>query len=107
MWNDYAPGWERWDEFITASYRTMTDVMIDALPAASALARILDFATGTGEPGITLARALPNAHVLGVDVSSGMLATAERKARAAGVANFSVQQVGDVPLALSSQSFDA
>ncbi len=44
-------------------------------------ARVLDVATGTGKVALGAARAVgPNGHVVGVDLSEGMLARARRKA---------------------------
>ncbi len=41
--------------------------------------RLLDVATGTGDLAIALAKSMPNASVLGVDPSQGMLDVAEQK----------------------------
>lgn len=40
---------------------------------------IVDLATGTGEVALALHRALPQAHILGMDISEGMLELARRK----------------------------
>ncbi len=40
---------------------------------------ILDMATGTGDLAIAMARAIPQAHVTGVDLSKGMLEVAQQK----------------------------
>jgi demethylmenaquinone methyltransferase / 2-methoxy-6-polyprenyl-1,4-benzoquinol methylase len=42
--------------------------------------RMLDLATGTGDMAIMTARALPSAHITAVDLSSEMLALAQKKA---------------------------
>lgn len=53
---------------------------------APAPRRIVDVATGTGDLAIALSRALPEAHITGVDLSEGMLAIGRRKAGDAGLA---------------------
>ena len=83
-----------------------------ALPATEALAsgppgadapRILDLATGPGEPAVTIARALPGAAVTASDVSEDMIAKAEARIEAAGVARnceaarMSFEDLGRVP----------
>lgn len=53
---------------------------------------VLDLATGTGKVALALSASEPAARVLGVDLSSRMLAQAERKARALGLANVAFTQ---------------
>lgn len=43
---------------------------------------VLDIATGTGEPGLTIASLVPDGTVIGTDLSEGMLATAGKKRNA-------------------------
>jgi demethylmenaquinone methyltransferase/2-methoxy-6-polyprenyl-1,4-benzoquinol methylase len=47
--------------------------------ALSGKCRVLDVATGTGDLALAIARTLPQAEVVGIDPSPGMLAVAERK----------------------------
>jgi SAM-dependent methyltransferase len=49
--------------------------------------RILDLACGTGSLTLTLARLYPQAEVIGVDISPGMLAVARQNASGEGLAN--------------------
>ncbi len=50
--------------------------------------RVLDIATGTGEPAITAARKVgPNGRVIGTDHSPGMLEVARRRAASLGLTN--------------------
>jgi ubiquinone/menaquinone biosynthesis C-methylase UbiE len=58
----------------------------------SASAQALDVATGTGKVALLLAARSPSAQVVGVDLSSGMLAQARKKAAAAGASNLVFQQ---------------
>lgn len=47
----------------------------------------LDLATGTGKVALALAASEPDAHVVGFDLSDGMLAQARQKGKALGLAN--------------------
>src|SRR6187402_2156291 len=71
------------------------DRTAQAITDAAALApgmEVLDLATGTGKVALALAAREPSARVLGIDLSSGMLAQAERKARALGLSNVEFAQ---------------
>lgn len=106
VWDRYAPGWQRWDDFITAAYQPVTEAMLARLPASQQPSRILDLATGTGEPGLTLARRFPRAQVVGVDASPAMVATASCKAAAAGLGNFRALAIGAGALPFAAEHFD-
>lgn len=64
-------------------------------------AKILDVASGTGDLAILLARKIPSASVLGVDISEGMLQLGSRKVDEAGLTSrvsFSVADCLNLPL---------
>jgi len=68
-------------------------------------ARVLDLATGTGDLAIAIAHAHPDAHVVGLDPSEGMLAIARRKAL--GLGDRIEMVTGDAQaLAFESAAFD-
>ncbi len=71
--------------------------------------RILDMATGTGDLAILMARRIPNARILGVDPSEGMLAEARRKISREGLDEHILLQQGAAEELheLASESFDA
>lgn len=68
-----------------ARYSHFTDVVLRYVDASQAI-RILDVGCGTGEQLFDLARALPRATLLGVDISAANIAVAEttRQQRACG-----------------------
>ncbi|MGB7149171.1 MAG: methyltransferase domain-containing protein [Terriglobales bacterium] len=69
--------------------------------------RVLDLASGTGEPGISLARRVsPGGSVIAVDQSSELLAIASDRARNKGLSNFRVQEADAHRLPFPDQSFD-
>lgn len=68
---------------------------------------VLDVATGTGDLALALARRMPDARVLGVDLSENMLSEARRKATACGLGGRVVLEVGDAErLEAGDASFD-
>ena len=68
--------------------------------------RILDLATGTGEPGISLAQRVLQGSVTAVDQSSELLDIAAKRARDKNLLNFTTQQADAHQLPFADQSFD-
>jgi demethylmenaquinone methyltransferase / 2-methoxy-6-polyprenyl-1,4-benzoquinol methylase len=68
--------------------------------------RILDVATGTGDLALLLARARPEATVVGIDFAEPMLALAREKGARAG-ARVAWQQADALALPFEDASFDA
>jgi ubiquinone/menaquinone biosynthesis C-methylase UbiE len=70
--------------------------------------RVLDIATGTGEPAIPAAEAVgPEGFVLATDISDGMLAIAQEKAQARGFTNIEFQCDDVENISVEENSFDA
>jgi ubiquinone/menaquinone biosynthesis C-methylase UbiE len=70
-------------------------------------ARVLDVATGKGAVLIPAAQRVgANGRVVGIDLSSGMLAEAERASRAVGLANFELHKMDAERLEFPDDSFD-
>ena len=68
--------------------------------------RVLDLASGTGEPGISLAQRVPQGSVMAVDQSSELLDIAAKRARNKNLLNFITQQADAHQLPFADQSFD-
>jgi SAM-dependent methyltransferase len=69
--------------------------------------QILDLASGTGEPGISLAqRVSPAGAVTAIDQSSELLEIAAERARAKKLSNFSTRQADAHELPFAGRSFD-
>jgi SAM-dependent methyltransferase len=68
--------------------------------------RVLDLASGTGEPGISLAQRVPQGSVTAVDQSSELLDIAAKRARSKNLLNFITQQADAHQLPFADQSFD-
>src|SRR6185369_107910 len=79
----------------------------DAIGAAPGM-RVLDVATGSGQPALAIAsRIQPGGTTLGIDFSPEMIAVAERRARDLGAANVSFRTMDAEQLELPDASFDA
>lgn len=71
-------------------------------------AKILDVATGTGDFAIQLYQSLHPQHILGIDLSQGMLDEAQRKVKEKGLGQVVAFQQGDcMALTLPDETFDA
>jgi SAM-dependent methyltransferase len=67
--------------------------------------RVLDLASGTGEPGISLAERVPQGSVTAVDQSSELLDIAAQRARDRNLLNFRTQPADAHHLPFADQSF--
>jgi SAM-dependent methyltransferase len=68
---------------------------------------VLDLASGTGEPAISLAgRVGPHGHVTALDLSSELLAIAEKRAQSRGLTNFTTRQADAHSLPFADCAFD-
>jgi ubiquinone/menaquinone biosynthesis C-methylase UbiE len=104
-WNRFSLGWKKWDEFHMNFLRPMGDdiaLLLDPLPSD----QILDVATGTGEPGLTLAAKVPSGKVIGIDISDGMVNVAMENAVARGLQNFHAVTGDTCELPFPDNSFD-
>jgi ubiquinone/menaquinone biosynthesis C-methylase UbiE len=68
--------------------------------------RVLDLASGTGEPGISLAQRVPQGSVMAVDQSSELLDIAAKRARNKNLLNFITRQADAHHLPFADESFD-
>ena len=107
-WNLAAPGWKKWEKRFLQNLQPLTDLLIRNSGIKSG-DTVLDLATGTGEPALTIAKIVgPKGKVVGVDLSPGMLSVAKERAAAQGISNvtFQLNDRDDLP-ALHDSSFDA
>ncbi len=80
IWNQYSAGWKKWDNLMMAEMRPITEKFIEVLKLKGH-EQVLDIATGTGEPGITVSKLLPRGKVTGIDLSENMVGIANEHAR--------------------------
>src|SRR5690606_29150445 len=86
--------------------KPVTVEMIDFLQPEGSQ-QVLDIATGTGEPGLTIAAMLNGGKVVSVDISDGMLQVARDKAQKAGIKNYETVVADVTELPFPDNSFDA
>jgi SAM-dependent methyltransferase len=67
----------------------------------------LDIASGTGEPGLTIAQLAPSGRVVLIDLAAPMLDIAARRARAHGVDNVQTQVCSADDLPFADATFDS
>ncbi len=107
QWSNVARGWQRrWATFEQGA-QPLSDRMIE-LAHVTAGHRVLDVATGIGEPAMTAARKVgPRGKVVAIDQAPHMLEVARKRAQAAGIETVEFVEGDAETAALSPGSFDA
>ena len=84
QWQSAAEAWDRWMPTLQSWLGPPTELMLD-LARIGPGNRVLDVAAGAGEPAMTAAKRVgPTGCVLATDISSNILAYAQRAAAAGG-----------------------
>jgi len=97
---------EKWKAKSAAMGQPVTEALVEYAQPRPGM-RVLDLASGTGEPAISLAlRVGAKGHVTALDVSAELLAIASERAKARGLTNFSTQQADAHSLPFPDNSFD-
>jgi SAM-dependent methyltransferase len=97
---------EKWKAKSAAMGQPVTDALVEYSQPATGM-RVLDLASGTGEPAIGLAsRVGADGHVTALDLSAELLAIAAQRAQARGLKNFTTQQADAHSLPFADNSFD-
>ncbi|MBL9147325.1 MAG: methyltransferase domain-containing protein [Phycisphaerae bacterium] len=100
--------WRRYDDVETRVAAPLSERMLDLAGVGPGM-RVLDLATGRGEPALRAARRVaPDGLVVGVEVAHGILEMAREKARRSGISNLDLR-VADAtsPLGIASNYFHA
>lgn len=106
-WNAAAAGWKKWWPIFEAAAQPVSDRLIE-LAGVKPGSRVLDIATGNGEPAVTAARRVgASGKVIATDQSPGMLAIARERAAALGLANVEFRESDGESLAIEERDFDA
>jgi enediyne biosynthesis protein CalE5 len=85
MWDNAAAGWQTWWETIERGAQKVSDKIVE-LAEIKPGDKVLDIATGIGEPAVTAARRVkPNGKVIATDISPQMLAIAKTRAKSFGL----------------------
>src|SRR6185437_7899196 len=105
-WAGLSAGWEKWDSVIMDQLGPVGAAMIDRLDIHDDQQH-LDIASGTGEPGLTIARRAPHGRVVLTDLVAEMLDIAARRAQAQGIANVETQVCSADDLPFDDDTFDS
>ncbi|WP_165960528.1 class I SAM-dependent methyltransferase [Actinocrispum wychmicini] len=105
-WAGLSAGWEKWDAVITDQLGPVSEAMIEGLDIADGRHH-LDIASGTGEPGLSIARRSPKGRVVLTDLVAEMLDIAVRRAGARGVTNIETMVCSADDLPFDDATFDS
>jgi len=106
-WDDSAAGWNKWWSTFERAAQRVSDCLLE-MAWVQPGQRVLDLATGSGEPAVTAARVVGSGgKVVGVDQSSAMLQLARERAQRLGLKNIDFVQSDVERLALDEANFDA
>jgi SAM-dependent methyltransferase len=97
---------EKWKAKSAAMGKAVTDTLVDYARPSLGM-QVLDLASGTGEPAITIASRIgPAGHVTALDLSADLLQIAEKRAQARTLINFATRQADVHMLPFPDDSFD-
>jgi ubiquinone/menaquinone biosynthesis C-methylase UbiE len=105
-WDRFSAGWGKWDHLVLRMLAAVGEEMVHELQVA-ADAHHLDVASGTGEPGLTIAAAAPQGRVVLTDLARGMLDFAEQNAARRGIRNVEVRECSADDLPFADATFDS
>jgi len=105
-WTGAAPLWQKWNQKFVVQTRAATDLVVREARVAPGM-NVLDLACGTGEPALSLARAVgPLGHVVATDLVPEMLEAARQNAAAQGLENVEFQKVDAESMPFADGQFD-
>src|ERR1700674_109171 len=107
-WTDALPisAWRKWQAPLAAFSRGATEAILEAAQLRPGM-RVLDLASGVGDPALSLATAVgPSGRVTATDLGPGMFALAEEIARKKGIANIEFRDANAESLPFPDASYD-
>ncbi|MCR9256903.1 MAG: class I SAM-dependent methyltransferase [Alphaproteobacteria bacterium] len=106
LWTERSAGWEKWAERRADMAEKMNLPLLE-LARVGTGHRVLDLASGIGEPGFTAARLVGDAgHVTLTDLTPAMLDGAKRRAEQRGLTNVDFQVADAESLPFPDNHFD-
>ena len=106
-WQTAAAGWRKWWSFIEQGSQHVSDRLVE-LADIQPGHRVLDVATGVGEPAVTAARRVgPTGQVVATDQSPLMLEVGLERANASGLQNLEFLEMDAEGLDFPDGGFDA
>ena len=101
-----AAAWQKWQEPFAFQTAAATAILVEQCGVREGM-RILDLASGIGEPALALGRAVgPRGVVVATDLVREALLLLETRAREAGLNNIVVRQTDMDALPFADNSFD-
>lgn len=105
-WAERAAAWRRWHPTLTEWWRGVTDLLVSWTEPQPGM-QVLDLASGTGEPVLTLAPMVePGGAVTATDIIPEIVAIVAENAAAQGVTNMLFQQADAEALPFPGGAFD-
>src|SRR5579859_1468614 len=105
-WTSAAGAWRKWRHEFALQSRAATDLLLEAARVEPGM-RILDLASGSGEPAVSLALAAgPSGRVVATDIVSDMLLGAPEHAADRGRGNMAFAAANSEALPLRDGTFD-
>jgi len=106
VWNKFSSGWKKWDDLMMDFLQPVGDEIVRLLnPKDDDIA--LDIASGTGEPGLTIASRLRAGKVILTDLAEDMLKIAAENAAMRNITNMETCVCDVSKLPFADHSFDA
>ncbi len=107
FWNNAAPGWNQMVSMLERAAQHVSDRLVE-LARLGPGARVIDIASGAGDPALTAARKVgPTGMVIATDQSPAMLELARQRAAALGLRNMKFFVTGAEELKVEEGGFDA
>ena len=110
-WDSVAVGWQEWWPIFEKDAQRLSDHLVE-LAKINSSSKVLDVATGIGEPAITAGKKVSNGggsgHVLATDIAPQMLSIAKQRAASLGLQEIIEFKEGDAEtIDLPTSKFDA
>lgn len=105
-WTGAAPYWRKWDHKLAAQSQAATDLIVEAAALAPGL-HVLDLASGTGQPALTIAHKVTAAgRVVATDLTPEMVQATKDYAHAQGLAHVEAHVADAERLPFPDAAFD-
>jgi SAM-dependent methyltransferase len=105
-WAGLSASWEKWDSVIMDQLGPVGDAIIQGLDLSDDQHH-LDIASGTGEPGLSIANRSPKGRVVLTDLVPEMLDVAARRAESQGITNVETAVCSADDLPFDDATFDS
>jgi SAM-dependent methyltransferase len=105
-WTGASPLWQKWNHKFVIQTRAATELVVQGAQVVSGM-KVLDLASGTGEPALSLARAVGlQGRVMATDLVPQVLEAARQNAAAQGLDNIEFRVADAESLPFANGEFD-